>query len=136
MTLSSISEHEAPEGSGAPLALYHQLEMLSAMMGAILEIKLIIESALGERPRISPWLTVRESAEFIRCRPRQIEKLIAEGYLPVSRQNPMALKSPRLIHIKHLTTLVVTGKNPIRTRLTANERLQVEELMWPPCLRK
>ena len=37
--------------------------------------------------------------------------------------------SPRLYHRKHLTSFLVAGKNPIKHRLSPEEKRLVEELL-------
>ncbi len=78
---------------------------------------------------ISPWLTTKEAASYLRCSPRQIESLTAEGLLPYKRQDPTCSRSPRLYHRKHMTAYLVAGKNPVKHRLSPEEKRLVEELL-------
>ncbi len=78
---------------------------------------------------VSPWMTTREAAAFLRCSPRQIESLTAEGLLPYKRQDSTCPRSPRLYHRKYLTGFLVAGRNPTTQRLTPAEKREVEELL-------
>ena len=78
---------------------------------------------------VSPWLTSKEAADYLRCSTRQIEKLSQLGLLPFRRQDPTSPKSPRLYPRKHLTGFLVSGCNPEEHRLSAAERKLVEELL-------
>ena len=81
------------------------------------------------RGQTSPWYTTCEAANYLRCSPRQIEKLTQLGLLPFKRQDPTAPKSPRLYHRKHLTAFLLTGKNPVAQHLSPSEKHLVEELL-------
>ncbi|MFC1542914.1 hypothetical protein ACFL4K_00045 [Candidatus Neomarinimicrobiota bacterium] len=78
---------------------------------------------------VSPWFTSAQAAEYLRCSPRQIEKLSRLGLLPFHRQDPTIPKSPRLYHRRHLTSFLVVGKNPIKHHLSREEKRLVEELL-------
>ena len=78
---------------------------------------------------VSPFLTTAEAAGYLRCSPRQIERLTSLGLLPYRRQDATRSKSPRLYHRKHLTAYLVTGRNPIKHRLSPDEKRLVEELL-------
>ena len=78
---------------------------------------------------VSPWMTTKEAAVFLRCSPRQIESLTTEGLLPYKRQDPTCRRSPRLYHRRHLTAYLVAGRNPVTQRLTPAEKREVEELL-------
>ena len=82
----------------------------------------------GQSRQISPWLSSAETAEFLRCSVRQIERLTQEGYLPYRRLSP-GQRGSRLYHRKHLTAYLVTGKNPTTYRLTSLEKKEVEKLL-------
>ena len=77
----------------------------------------------------SPWMNTADAAKFLRCSVSQIEKLTNAGRLPYYRLNPTAPKSPRLYNRRHLTGFIISGKNPVATRLSPAEKRQVAELM-------
>ena len=76
----------------------------------------------------SPWLTLEESARYLRCGKRKIEQLCASGRLPNFRLDPSLARSPKLIHRRHLAAFLLTGKNSQSNRLTVKEQRLVEEL--------
>lgn len=77
----------------------------------------------------SPWLTMAEAATFARCSKRKIEQLCALRHLPDFPLDPSLDRSPRLIHRKHLTAFLLTGKNAKTQRLSSEERKLVDELL-------
>lgn len=78
---------------------------------------------------VSPWLTTVEVADYLRCSPRKVEQLTRLGLLPFHRQDATCPKSPRLYHRRHLTAYLVAGKNPVKHRLTLEEKRLVQELL-------
>ena len=78
---------------------------------------------------ISMWLTTAEAAVFLRCSVTQVERLTRAGLLPFHRLNSTAGRSPRLFHRRHLTAYLVAGKNPVKHRLSPEEKRQVAELL-------
>ncbi len=78
---------------------------------------------------VSPWLTTQEAASYFRCSPRKVEQLTRLGLLPFRRQDPTAPRSPRLYHVKHLTAYLVAGRNPVKHRLSPEEKRLVKELL-------
>ena len=78
---------------------------------------------------VSPWLTTREAAAFLRCSVSKVEQLTNVGLLPFQRLDPTSRKSPRLYHRKHLTAYLVTGRNSVKQRLSAEEKRQIQELL-------
>ena len=78
---------------------------------------------------VSPWMTTQETAKYLRCSTRQVEKLTRLGLLPYSRLDPTASKSCRRYHRKHLTAYLVAGKNPQSHRLTPAEKQSVKDLL-------
>lgn len=78
---------------------------------------------------VSPWLTTKEAAAYMKCSTRQIEKLTRLGLLPYQRQDRTAEKSPRLYHRKLLDAYLITGKNPHAHRLTPAEKQSVKNLL-------
>lgn len=77
----------------------------------------------------SPWFTRDEAATFARCSKRKIEQLCALKYLPDFPLDPSLDRSPRLIHRKHLTAFLLTGKNVQTQRLSSEERKLVDALL-------
>ncbi len=84
---------------------------------------------LVQGKHVSPWMTTQEAAGFLRCSTRQIDNLTDRGLLPFRRQDPTSSKSPRLYHRKYLTAFLVAGKNPVKHRLSPEEKRLVEELL-------
>ncbi len=78
---------------------------------------------------VSPWMTTQEAADFLRCSTRQIDSLTDRGLLPFRRQDSTFPKSPRLYHRKHLTAYLVAGRNPVKHRLSPEEKRLAEELL-------
>ena len=78
---------------------------------------------------VSPWMTVKEASDYLRCSPRKIESLTTRGLLPYKRQDPTCPRSPRLYHRRHLTAYLVAGINPVEHRLSPEEKRLVEELL-------
>ncbi len=78
---------------------------------------------------VSPWMTTQEAARYLRCSPRKVEELTRLGLLPFQRQDPTAPRSPRLYHVKHLTAYLVAGRNPVKHRLSLEEKRLVKELL-------
>ena len=78
---------------------------------------------------VSPWMTTREAASYLRCSTRKVEQLTRLGLLPYRRQDATSPKSPRLFHRRHLTAYLVAGKNPVKHRLSPEEKRQVAELL-------
>ena len=77
----------------------------------------------------SPWLTTSETARYLKCSTRQIERLARRGLLPYSRQDPTSPKSRRLYFRRHLDTYLLLGRNPQTRRLSPAEKRLVEELL-------
>lgn len=104
------------------------------MEGAPFEIGLIL-NRLDDIARrldgshVSPWMTTQEVAKYLRCSPRKVEELTQLGLLPFQRQDPTCPRSPRLYHRRHLTAYLVAGKNPVKHRLSPEEKRLVEELL-------
>lgn len=78
---------------------------------------------------ISPWLTMSEAANYLRCSVRKVEQLVARGKLQCYRLDPSLEKSTRLVHRKHLIAFLLTGKNAKMQRLSSEERRLVDELL-------
>ena len=78
---------------------------------------------------ISPWFSYAEAANYARCSVRKIEQLVGDGKLPCHRLDPSLAKSTRLVHLKHLITFLLTGKNGKTQRLSTAERALVEDLL-------
>ena len=78
---------------------------------------------------VSPWMTTKEAAHYLRCSTRQIDNLTDRGLLTARRQDPTSSRSPRLYHRKHLTAYLVAGRNPQTHRLTPAEKREVEDLL-------
>ena len=76
----------------------------------------------------SPWFTREEAATFARCSKRKIEQLCALEHLPDFPLYSSLDRSPRIIHRKHLTAFLLTGKNVQTQRLSSKERKLVDEL--------
>ncbi len=77
---------------------------------------------------VSPWLTSREAASYLRCSLRKIESLTSKGLLPYCRQDPTSHKAPRLYHRRHLDTYLITGINVQIQRLSPEEKRLVKQL--------
>ncbi len=77
----------------------------------------------------SPWMTTREAAHFLRCSESHINQLTDRGLLPFKRQDPTAPRSPRLYHKRHLIAFITIGRNPVKHRLSPEEKRLVDELL-------
>lgn len=78
---------------------------------------------------VSPWMTTKEAAAFLRCSESKINQLSDTCLLPYRRLDPTAPRSTRLYHRKHLTAYLMAGRNPVKHRLSPEEKRLVEELL-------
>ena len=78
---------------------------------------------------VSRWLTTSEAADYLRCSVSQIERLTKSGQLPFSRQNSNAQRGPRLYNRSHLDSYLITGKNPITSRLSPQEKKALADIL-------
>lgn len=102
------------------MELEKEVKQIRQMLEEILEI--------SQESR-SPWRTTKGAAAYLRCSPSKIEALTNLGLLPFYRQDSTAPRSPRLYHVKDLTAYLITGLNPQKHHLSAQERRIVEELL-------
>ena len=100
----------------------------AADMGLILARLDSIDRRLDGK-HVSPWLTTAEAAKYLRCSPRKVEQLTRLGLLPFQRQDSTCPRSPRLYHRRHLTAYLVAGRNPVKHRLSQEEKRLVQELL-------
>ena len=83
---------------------------------------------LADRP-VSPWMSTREAAEYLRCSLSKINRLAERGLLRYRRLDADAQKSKRLFDRRELTAYLVTGRNPDAHRLSPAERSLVDQLL-------
>ena len=83
-----------------------------------------ILSAVNRRP--SPWYTVKESAEYLRCSERQIRRYIDENHLKVNRLPTGSIR----VHIMDLDSFIEYGLKSNKLTRPQREIINEKRLLW------
>ena len=81
------------------------------------------------RTHVTPWMTSKEAAAFLRISTSKLDTLVAKGLIPYRRIDSEIPKSQRLFHRRDLVGYLVSGSNPQTHRLSPSEKKLVEELL-------
>jgi len=82
-------------------------EIINNLAPETLEILGTILVRLHRKRDRSPWHTLKEAAEYMRCGPSKVRKLIEDGRLKSHRLDPRVDKSTILIHRKDMDSLLL-----------------------------